>query len=47
MNDYAMDRYDIGGLPTYICFKNGLKVERMAGGDEEKLKDFIKKHISS
>ena len=43
-NDEVAEKYDVQSLPTFICFKNHLKVERMVGANEDKLKEFIDKH---
>ena len=44
-NDEVAEEYNINSLPNFMCFKNGFKVDSITGADEEKLEDFIKKHV--
>lgn len=39
----AMDRFNVGGTPTFLLFDKGREVDRLIGeSDDETLDDFIK-----
>lgn len=46
-NVMTAEYYSVNALPTFILYRNGLKVERFSGADRQKLRDFLQRHVPS
>lgn len=44
-NVETAEYYNINVLPTFILYRNGLKVERFTGADPAKLEAFLEAHV--
>ena len=44
-NAETAEYYNVNVLPTFILYKNGLKVERFSGADPAKLEKFLEAHM--
>ena len=43
-NQATVEYYNVGKTPTFMLFRNGLKIERYVGADLEALKSVIGRH---
>ena len=44
-NVMTAEYYSVNVLPTFIMYRNGLKVERFSGADPQKLRAFVENHL--
>ena len=44
-NVATAEYYNVNVLPTFILYRNGLKVERFTGADPQKLRQFVEDHL--
>ena len=42
--DDVAQAYDIEMMPTFVVFKNGQEIERVASGNEHSLRELVRRH---
>ena len=43
--DDVAQAYDIETMPTFVVFRNGQEIDRLASGNENTLRDLVRKHL--